>query len=103
MAGFGEDPGSLFTKEGAKALGKAAAVPVSQGTGDLAYATASKAMRDFEEMQAEELRQAGLSETEMMLARRNAITEAMTDALFEEEDINATLDLMIGLCRRRNC
>ena len=92
MAGFGEDPGSLFTKEGAKALGKAAAVPVSQGTGDLAYATASKAMRDFEEMQAEELRQAGLSETEMMLARRNAITEAMTDALFEEEDINSTLD-----------
>ena len=49
-------------------------------------------MRDFEEMQAEELRQAGLSETEMMLARRNAITEAMTDALFDEEDINATLD-----------
>ena len=49
-------------------------------------------MRDFEEAQAEELRQAGLSETEMMLARRNAITEAMTDALFEEEDINATLD-----------
>ena len=92
MAGFGEDPGSLFTKEGAKALGKAAAVPVSQGTGDLAYATASKAMRDFEEMQAEELRQAGLSETEMMLARRNAITEAMTDALFDEEDINSTLD-----------
>ena len=92
MAGFGEDPGSLFTKEGAKALGKAAAVPVSQGSGDLAYATASKAMRDFEEMQAEELRQAGLSETEMMLARRNAITEAMTDALFEEEDINSTLD-----------
>ena len=92
MAGFGENPASLFTKEGAKALGKAAAVPVSQGSGDLAYSFASKAMRDFEEEQAEELRQAGLSETEMMLARRNAITEAMTDALFEEEDINATLD-----------
>ena len=82
----------LFTKEGAKALGKAAAVPASQGSGDLAYAFASKAMRDFEEAELEELRQAGLSETEMMLARRNAITEAMTDALFEEEDINATLD-----------
>ena len=92
MAGFGEDPGSLFTKEGAKALGKAATVPVSQGSGDLAYAFGSKAMRDFEEAQAEELRQAGLSETEMMLARRNAITEAMTDALFDEEDINSTLD-----------
>ena len=92
MAGFGEDTASLFTKEGANALGKAAAVPVSQGSGDLAYAFGSKAMRDFEEAQAEELRQAGLSETEMMLARRNAITEAMTDALFDEEDINSTLD-----------
>ena len=92
MAGFGSDPGSLFSKAGATAAAKAAAVPVSQGSGDLAYAFGSKAMRDFEEAQAEELRQAGLSETEMMLARRNAITEAMTDALFEEEDINATLD-----------
>ena len=82
----------IFSKAGAKALGKAAAVPASQGSGDLAYAFGSKAMRDFEEAQAEELRQAGLSETEMMLARRNAITEAMTDALFDEEDINATLD-----------
>ena len=92
LAKLGADPGSLFSKAGAKAGAKAIAPIASQGTGDLAYATASKAMRDFEEMQAEELRQAGLSETEMMLARRNAITEAMTDALFEEEDINATLD-----------
>ena len=82
----------LFTKEGAKALGKAIAVPASQGSGDLAYSFASKAMRDFEAAELEELRQAGLSETEMMLARRNAITEAMTDALFSDEDINATLD-----------
>ena len=59
LANFGDDPASLFTQEGAKALGKAAAVPVSQGTGDLAYAVGSKAMRDFEEMQAEELRQVG--------------------------------------------
>ena len=92
LEALGSGEMDLFSKAGAKAAAKAAAVPVSQGTGDLAYATASKAMRDFEEMQAEELRQAGLSETEMMLARRNAITEAMTDALFEEEDINATLD-----------
>ena len=92
LANLGADPGSLFTKAGATAAAKASAPIVAQGTGDLAYATASKAMRDFEEQQAEELRQAGLSETEMMLARRNAITEAMTDALFDEEDINATLD-----------
>ena len=96
---FSGDPGSLFDAgvkgarfPGVKELGKAIAIPAAQGSGDLAYSFASKAMRDFEEAQAEELRQAGLSETEMMLARRNAITEAMTDALFEEEDINATLD-----------
>ena len=94
LAKLGADPGSLFSKAGAKAGAKAIAPIASQGTGDLAYATASKAMRDFEEMQAEELRQAGLSETEMMLARRNAITEAMTDALFSDEDINATLDAL---------
>jgi hypothetical protein len=89
---FAASPKELFTKAGAKELGKAIAIPAAQGSGDLAYSFASKAMRDFEEAQAEELRQAGLSETEMMLARRNAITEAMTDALFDEEDINATLD-----------
>ena len=92
LEALGSGTQDLFTKEGAKAAARAAAVPVSQGSGDLAYAFGSKAMRDFEEAQAEELRQAGLSETEMMLARRNAITEAMTDALFEEEDINSTLD-----------
>ena len=92
LEALGSGTQDLFTKEGAKAAARAAAPIAAQGTGDLAYATASKAMRDFEEAQAEELRQAGLSETEMMLARRNAITEAMTDALFEEEDINATLD-----------
>ena len=92
LEALGSGTQDLFTKEGAKAAARAAAPVAAQGTGDLAYATGSKALRDFNEMQAEELRQAGLSETEMMLARRNAITEAMTDALFEEEDINATLD-----------
>ena len=82
----------VFSKAGAKALGKAAAVPVSQGSGDLAYAFGSKALRDFEEAQAEELRQAGLSETEMMLARRDAITSSMLAAAFDQEDIDATLD-----------
>ena len=92
LEALGSGTQDLFTKEGAKAAARAAAVPVSQGSGDLAYAVGSKAMRDFEEAEAADLAAAGLSETEMMLARRNAITEAMTDALFEEEDINATLD-----------
>ena len=49
-------------------------------------------MREFEENEAEELRQAGLSETEMQLARRDAITSSMLAAAFDQEDIDATLD-----------
>ena len=89
---FAASPGELFTKAGAKELGKAIAIPASQASGDLAYSYASKAMRDFEEEQAEELRQAGLSETEMQLARRDAITSSMLAAAFDQEDIDATLD-----------
>ena len=89
------EPGAteaLFSKEGAKQLGKALSVPAAQGSGDLAYSFASKAMRDFEEQEAEDLRQAGLSETEMQLARRDAITSSMLAAAFDQEDIDATLD-----------
>jgi len=77
----------LFTKEGAKALGKAASVPASQGSGDLAYAFASKAMRDFEEAELEELRQAGMAEDAIANARRAAIREAMEVNNFSEEEI----------------
>ena len=96
MAGFGSDPGSLFTKAGAQAAGKAAAVPLAQGTGDLAYATATAALRDFEKAQAEELAQAGLDEAAIANARRAAIREAMEVSGFTEEDIMETFD-EIGL------
>ena len=46
----------------------------------------------MKQLKLEELRQAGLSLAEINLARRDAITEAMTDALFSDEDINATLE-----------
>jgi hypothetical protein len=92
LEALGSGKMDLFSKAGAKAAARAAAVPVSQGSGDLAYSFATKAMRDFEEAQAEELRQAGLSETEMMLARRDAITSSMLAAAFDQEDIDATLD-----------
>ena len=82
----------LFTKAGAKEAGKALTPMLMQGSADTAKAFADEALRNFEAAELEELMQAGLSETEMMLARRNAITEAMTDALFSDEDINATLD-----------
>ena len=96
MAGFGEDPGSLFTKAGAKEAAQAAAVPLSQGTGDLAYATASAALRDFQKAEAEELAMAGASEEAIANARRAAIREAMEAAQFTEEDILDTFD-EIGL------
>ena len=96
---FGRDPGALFDAgvkgarfPGVKELGKAIAIPAAQGSGDLAYSFASKAMRDFEEQEAEDLRQAGLSETEMQLARRDAITSSMLAAAFDQEEIDATLD-----------
>jgi hypothetical protein len=93
---IGDRPELAFTKEGAKELGKALSVPAAQGSGDLAYAFASKAMRDFEEAELEELRQAGLSETEMMLARRDAITSSMLAAAFDQDEIDETLD-QLGL------
>ena len=89
---IGDRPELAFTKEGAKELGKAVALPASQASGDLAYSYASKAMRDFEENEAEELRQAGLNEMEMQQARRDAITSSMLAAAFDQEDIDATLD-----------
>ena len=86
----------LFSKAGAKAAGKAAAVPLAQGTGDLAYATATAAIRDFNAAEAEELAQAGLDEAAIANARRAAIREAMEVSGFTEEDILETFD-EIGL------
>ena len=89
---FAASPKELFTKAGAKELGKAIAIPASQASGDLAYSYASKAMREFEEQEAEDLRQAGLNEMEMQQARRDAITSSMLAAAFDQEDIDDTLD-----------
>ena len=93
---FASSPGELFTKAGAKELGKAIALPAAQATGDLAYSTASQALRDFEETQLIELEQAGATEDAIANARRAAIREAMEAAQFTEEDIIATFD-EIGL------
>ena len=81
----------LFTKEGAKAAAKASAPILSQGSGDLAYAEANKALREFNEIQAEELAQAGLSLSEIQLARRDAITSSMLAAQFDQDIIDDTL------------
>ena len=92
MAGFGSDPGSLFTKEGAKALGKAITVPAAQGTGDLAFTEATRALREFNATEAAELAQAGADAAAIADARRNAIRYAMEVSGFEEDEIMETFD-----------
>ena len=95
---FGRDPGALFEagKKGArfpglKELGKAIAIPAAQGTGDLAYTEATKALREFDAMEAEELAQAGADAAAIADARRSAIREAMEVSGFEEDEILETL------------
>jgi hypothetical protein len=92
MAGFGDDPGSLFTKAGAIEAGKAAAVPLSQGSGDLAYAVGSKAMRDFEEAAAAEEAEYGANEEARRLERYNAIRAGMEENDFTDEEIQVVFD-----------
>ena len=86
----------LFTKEGAKAAGKALAIPAAQSVGDLGYTTATAALRDFNAAEAAELAAAGADEAAIADARRAAIREAMEVSGFEEEDILDTFD-EIGL------
>ena len=102
----------LFSKEGAKAAGKAVAIPAAQAVGDLGYTTATAALRDFEKAEAAELAAAGADEAAIANAaelaaagadeaaianaRRAAIREAMEVSGFEEEDILDTFD-EIGL------
>ena len=86
----------LFTKEGAKAAGRAVAIPAVQAVGDLGYTTATAALRDFNAAEAAELAAAGADEAAIANARRAAIREAMEVSGFEEEDILDTFD-EIGL------
>ena len=89
---FGGDPGALFTKAGAKELGKAVALPAAQATGDLAYTEATKALREFNATEAAELAQAGADAAAIAEARRNAIRFAMEVSGFEENEIIETFN-----------
>ena len=89
---IGERPELAFTKAGAKELGKAVALPAAQGTGDLAYTEATKALREFNATQAAEMAQAGADMEAIAEARRNAIRFAMEVNDFTEEDILETFN-----------
>ncbi len=103
LAGFGEDPGSLFeyNKLGKVIKGQSplpgvtkaagALLPTATlGTADVAYEAAIDAQNLFDETEAEELRQAGMDEEAISNARRAAIREAMEAAQFTEEEILET-------------
>ena len=96
LGALGSGEMDLFSKAGMKAAGKAAAIPAAQGTGDLAFAEASRALREFNATEAAALAQAGMDEAAIANARRAAIREAMEVSGFTEEDILETFD-EIGL------
>ena len=75
---------------------KAAMIPFTQGSGDLAMATARKAMQDYETELAAFNEQAGASQSASNSARRNAIISSMMAANFEQNIIDDTLS-QIGL------
>ena len=80
----------LFSKAGAKAAGKAIAPMAVQGTGDLAYTEATKALREFNATQAAEMAQAGADMEAIAEARRNAIRFALEVNDFTEDEIMET-------------
>ena len=96
LGSIGRGDVDLFTGPGAKAAGRALALPTAQAVGDLGYTTATAALRDFEKAEAAELAAAGADEAAIANARRAAIREAMEVSGFEEEDILDTFD-EIGL------
>ena len=91
LAKLGADQETLFTKAGAKALGKGVAVPLSQGTGDVAKASADRMMRDYLATDAEEQRQMEETTTADESERANLQMTFMRQAGHDEETIEETL------------
>jgi hypothetical protein len=70
---------------------KAASIPLTQGTTDLAMSTARRALKDYEDELAAFNEQADATTVASDLARRNAIISSMTAAAFDEDTIDDTL------------
>jgi hypothetical protein len=70
---------------------KAASIPLTQGTTDLAMSTARRALKDYEDELAAFNEQADSTTAASDLARRNAIISSMTAAAFDEDTIDDTL------------
>tara|TARA_R110000851_G_scaffold30174_2_gene82428 strand:+ start:1371 stop:3134 length:1764 start_codon:yes stop_codon:yes gene_type:complete len=103
LAGFGEDPASLFEFNKGNLLKGESPVPgltkaagalaptLSLGTADVAYEAAIDARQLFDDTEAAEMAEAGASIDEIQNARRVAIREAMESAQFTDQDILDTL------------
>jgi hypothetical protein len=75
---------------------KAASIPLTQGTTDLAMSTARRALKDYEDELAAFNEQADSTTAASDLARRNAIISSMTAAAFDQDTIDDTLS-QLGL------
>jgi len=93
MAGFGDDPASLFTKAGVTEAAKAASPIITQGTGDLAYAVGSKAMRDYEQQVADEEAEIEETTTANESERADLQMTFMRQGGHSEETIQETLEM----------
>jgi len=72
-------------------VAKAGAFPVSQATGDLAYAQANKAMKDFNAQEAAQIVIDAATKAGMDQEYIDAITSSMGDYGYDQEDINEIL------------
>jgi len=73
---------------------KALSVPFTQGTTDLAMATARKALKDYEDELAAYEAETGEAQTASDAARRSAVIAAMTAGQHSDDVINETLSLL---------
>ena len=72
-------------------VAKAGAFPVSQATGDLAYAQANKAMKDFNAQEAAQIVIDAATKAGMDQEYIDAITSSMGDYGYDQEDIDEIL------------
>ena len=93
LGALGSGEMDLFTKEGAKALGKSIAVPGAKGMGDVTEAYQRPAIRDFEAAEAAEQAEIEATTTANESERANLQMTFMRQAAIPEEDIKDTLDM----------
>ena len=93
LGALGSGEMDLFTKEGAKALGKAGAVPFAKGMGDVTEAYQRPAIRDFEAAEAAEQAEIEATTTANESERANLQMTFMRQAGHDEETIQETLEM----------